>query len=274
MSVRSVLRRLENANATVEQEPGVPCTVPRRPDPDAIAFCVACSRALKQLSIQALASMAGVSTSSIERIERGERVSDKTLRKVAVAVNQKEDAFTAERIPLSRDETERALIAWAAPYEGMTVVPVSHFTKQRQVRELSRCDGALIDGSRLDDDAQSLVADLREWIDLAGYIRATQEHDAFITSEPFPGICEFNREVLAAVREVERVGRATALTGCYDAEWVLPDPVNKASRTIPVRVGLMALFPKETDPCAIKRRILWAPEQIVYCLPREDTPAH
>ena len=142
--------------------------------------------------------MAGVSPSSIERIERGERVSDDTLRKVAVAVNQDEDAFTAERIPLCQDETERALEAWAAPYEGMTMVQVSHFTKQRQVRELSRCDGALIDGSRLGNDAQSLVADLREWIDLAGYIRATQEHDVFITSEPFTRMREFNREVLAA----------------------------------------------------------------------------
>ena len=207
--------------------------------------------------------MADVSPSSIERIERGERVSDDTLRKVAVAVNQDEDAFTAERIPLSQDETKRALEAWAAPYEGMTMVQVSHFTKQRQVRELSRCDGALLYSALLRDEARSLVEGLREWIDLAGFIRATHEHDAFITNEPFTRMREFNREVLAAVREVERVGRATALTGCYDAEWVMPDPVNAASDTMPVKVGLVAFFPRETDPCAIKRRILWAPEQIV-----------
>ena len=263
MSVRSVLRRAENAKATAEREPEISRSTPRRPPPDSIAFCVACSRALKQLSIQSLASMAGVSPSSIERIERGERVSDDTLRKVAVAVNQDENAFTAERIPLTQDEVERTLKAWAALYEGTVEVPVRPFTSQRQVRELSRCDGALIDGSRLNDDAQSVVADLREWIDLAGYIRATQENDAFATTEPFTGMREFNRDFLAAVREVERVGRATALTGCYDAEWVLPDPVNAASHAIPVKVGLVAFFPRETDPCAIKRRILWAPEQVV-----------
>ena len=41
------------------------------------------------------------------------------------------------------------------------------------------------------------------------------------------------------------------------------DPANAVSRTMPVKVGLVAFFPKETDPCAIKRRILWAPEQIM-----------
>ena len=126
-------------------------------------------------------------------IERGDRVSDDTLRKVAVAVNQDENAFTAERIHLSQDEVEQALEVWAAPYEGMTMVSVRHFTKQRQVPDLSRCDGAFVHSSHLREDGQSLVEDLREWIDLAGFIRATQEHDAFITTEPFTRMREFNR---------------------------------------------------------------------------------
>ncbi len=206
--------------------------------------------------------MAGVSPSSIERIERGERVSDATLRKVAVAVNQNEDAFTAERIPLGHDKVKQRLVAWAAPYEGMTMVSVSHFTKQRQVRELSRCDGALFHGSLLRDEAQSPLEALREWIDLAGFVRATQENDAFIRNEPFTRMREFNKDVLAAVREVERAGHATALTGCYDAEWLCTDSTTAASHAMPIKVGLVAFFPKEIDPCAIKRQILWAPKQI------------
>lgn len=262
MSISSVLKRSESTKSAAEAEP--PCTIPRRPDQSSIAFCVAWSREMKQLSVQALASMAGVSPSSIERIERCERVSDDTLRKVAVAVNQDEDAFTAERIPLNQDEVERALKAWVAPYEGMTMVPVRHFTKQRQVRDLSRCGGALVYSPHLREAAQPLVENLREWIDLAGFIRATQEHDAFITAEPFTRIRKFNRDVLAAIREIERVGHATALTGCYDAEGLYMDPVNTASRTMPIKVGLVAFFPKETDPCAIKRQFLWAPKQIEF----------
>ena len=262
MSIRSVLRRSQSTNSAAESE--TPCTIPRRPERSSIAFCVAWSREMKQLSIQALASMAGVSPSSIERIERGEHVSDDTLRKVAVAVNQDEDAFTAERIPLSQDGVEQVLEAWAAPYEGMTMVPVGHFTKQRQVRDLSRCDGALVHTSHLREDAQSLVEGLREWIDLAGFIRATQEHDAFITTESFTRMREFNKDVLATVREVERVGRATALTGCYDAEGLYVDPIDAAPRTMPIKVGLVAFFPKETDPCAIKRPFLWAPKQVEF----------
>ena len=262
MSIRSVLKRSESIKSAADSE--THCTIPRRPDRSSIAFCVAWSREMKQLSIQALAGMAGVSPSSIERIERGECVSADTLRKVAVAVNQDEDAFTAERIPLSHDEVEQALEAWAAPYEGMTMVPVGHFTKQRQVRDLSRCDGALIHSSHLREGAQTLVEGLREWIDLAGFIRATQEHEAFTNKEPFTRMREFNRDVLAAVREIERVGHATALTGCYDAEGLYLNPVNAASSTMPIKVGLVAFFPKETDPCAIKRQFLWASQQVEF----------
>ena len=70
--------------------------------------------------------------------------------------------------------------------------------------------------------------------------------------------------MLAAVREVERVGRATALTGCYDAEGLYVDPIDAAPRTMPIKVGLVAFFPKETDPCAIKRLFLWAPKQVEF----------
>lgn len=260
MSVRSVLNRFENTKSAAESE--IPCTIPRRPDRNLIAFCVACSREMKQLSIQALASMAGVSPSSIERIERGEHVSDETLRKVAVAVNQDEDAFTTERIPLSHDEVEQALKAWVAPYKETTVVPVGHFTKQRQVRDLSRCDGILVHSPHLREDAQSLVEGLREWFELASFIRVSQEHDSFIKTKPFTRMRELNRDVLAAVREIERVGYATALTGCYDAEGLYIDPINAASRTMPIKAGLVAFFPKATDPCAIKRQVLWAPKQL------------
>lgn len=262
MSIRSVLKRSESSKTSAESKK--PRTIPRRPARSSIAFCVACSREIKQLSVQALASMARVSVSSIERIERGERVSDEILHKVAIAVNQDEDAFTAKRIPLDHHEVEQALESWAAPYEGTTKVSVSHFTKQRQVRELSRCDAVLFHGSLLPDEAQPFLETLQEWIDLAGFIRATHEGDAFNRSEPFTRMREFNMDVLAAVREVERACHATALTGCYDAEWLCTDPTTATSNALPVKVGLVAFFPKETDPCAIKRQNLLVPRQIEF----------
>ena len=262
MSISSVLRRAKSIKSAAESE--IPCTIPRRPNRSLVAFCVVWSRTERQLSIQALASIAGVSPSSIERIERGERVSDDTLRKVAVAVNQDEDAFTAERIPRSQDEVEQALKAWASAYEGMIAVPVSHFTKQRQVRELSRCDGTLVYSPHLCEDAQPLVEGLREWFELANFIRVSQEHEAFIEKKPFTRMRELNRDVLAAVREIERVGYATALTGCYDAEGLYIKPKKAGFRTMPIKAGLVAFFPKETDPCAIKRQVLWAPKQLEF----------
>ena len=134
----------------------------------------------------------------------------------------------------------------------MTMVPV---TKQRQVRDLSRCDGILVYSPNLREDALSLVADLREWFELASFIRVSQEHDAFIKTKPFTRMRELNKDVLAAVHEIERVGYATALTGCYNAEGLYVGSI---------KVGLVAFFPKATDPCAIKRQFLWAPKQLEF----------
>lgn len=263
MSVHSVLKRMERTESAKDTE--TLDTVPKRPDPNLIAFCVAYSREMKQMSIQALASVAGVSLSSVERIERGEHVSDDTLRKVAVAVNQDEDAFIAERLPCSEEEAEQALLAsWVEPFKGMTMVSVAPFTKQLQVRSLSRSDGIIVHSAHLHEDAQSLVENLREWLDLASFIRATQEIDILNTGKSFTRMRELNRDVLAAVREIERVGCATALTGFYDAEGLYVSPTTATSTSMAIKAALVAFFPKATDPCAIKRQILWAPRKLVF----------
>ncbi len=51
-----------------------------------------------------LASMAGVSLSTIERVERGEQVRAGSLEKIALALGQEQHAFTRHRRQLSDDE--------------------------------------------------------------------------------------------------------------------------------------------------------------------------
>ena len=56
-------------------------------------------------------------------------------------------------------------------------------------------------------------------------------------------------------------GLSTTDSAALRARLIAPDPVNAVSPTIPVRVRLVAFFPKETNPCAIKRRIPWATDR-------------
>jgi len=266
MSLKSVLERLGSSGSLEDwwYKPVDP--TPRRPHRDSVAVFVAYGRDMKQLSTQALASMANVSVSSIERIERGEPVSDQVLENVAVALGQEEGAFTAVRRPLGLEAMVRQLEEHAAAFEGMVEVPVSHFTKHSQVRELSRCHAVIVEGSRLLDEAQPAVEVLREMLDFASFERVSLEGDLFPKPPSSFKFRELNEQILGAVCEVERIGYATALTGCYDAEMTFAGYAGDVAVPQPmaIRAGLVAFFPKMTDPCAVKRRVLYGPKEVQF----------
>ena len=70
-------------------------------------------------------------------------------------------------------------------------------------------------------------------------------------------------DVLAHVREIERRGHAVALAGTYQAETGLA--------ALPVAdVALVALFPRLSDPGAIKRRTLFAPARADLAAIRQE----
>jgi hypothetical protein len=85
----------------VEMGPGDP-NMARVPPKELIAFFVRWSRGLRQWKQHTLASFAGVALSTVERVERADRVSDACLDRIAVALGHEPGYLTTPRLPLDK----------------------------------------------------------------------------------------------------------------------------------------------------------------------------
>jgi DNA-binding XRE family transcriptional regulator len=101
-----------------------------RPEPEFTAKSVRFQRHIWGWKKETLASFAGVSLSTIERIERGDRVSDDCLDRVAVALGYKRGDFTEPRVPLSCEEATAFLKRCLEPFEGTRWIDVEPVRKQ------------------------------------------------------------------------------------------------------------------------------------------------
>ena len=224
------------------------------PEPEFLAAFVRFQRFLRDWKQVALASFAGVSLSTVERVERGEPVSNEYLDRIAIAFGYQKGDFTEPRVPMSANEFNSALSRWLAPFEGRCWIDVEPIRKHRQIRNFADCHTYLIDGGRIDEKFSDDITQLWEWIDLVSFVR-----DDFIER----GAREKRRverrklynEVLAHIHEIERRAYSVALGGVYEAKTNVP-LLPKAN------VAVIGFFPKMTDPGAIRRRTLCVPEQI------------
>lgn len=227
---------------------------PEAPSPGAIAEFVRLSRNLAGWKKATLASVANVSLSTVERVERGDAVSEESLEKVAIALRQKPGAFTAPRMKLSDAEAAAALVEKFAWLGEMAPVAVAPLRKQAQLRLLSDAVVGLVDHD-LGADAQDDIANLREWIGLVSFVRA--EHEGLIGGD-FRRETNLRRlyaDVLAFVRDLERRRRCVCLVGAYK-------PETRARDFQDVSVGVIAVKSKAQDPVAANRRTLFAPAKI------------
>lgn len=248
MSVKSVMEHWARKGMFEESfiRDGTPC----KPGPDVIGFIVAWDRELKQLSMEALASLANVSVSTIERIERCETVSDTALRNVAVALGREEGAFVDVRVPLAPAEALTLLKESGQWIDETVEFSVQPLRTQRQLRAIADSAAILVDGSRLRDGLEDEIDNLRDYFGLASFLRAEQA--GLIQGDGEVKMRSFYGNVLNAVQAIERGGPALALAGTYQAKVGQGNPMAGSL----VTVGVVAFFPKRTDPCASKRPVL------------------
>jgi transcriptional regulator with XRE-family HTH domain len=227
---------------------------PEEPSPEVVAFFVRLTRSLAGWKKATLASVANVSLSTVERVERGDAVSTESLDKLAVALRQPPGAFTEPRIKLSDAEAAAALAEKWAWIGEMVPVAVSPLRKQAQLRELSNTVVGIVDHD-LGDGAQDDITDLREWIGLVSFVRA--EHEGLIGGD-FRREANLRRlygDVLTFVRDLERRQRCVCLVGAYK-------PETRARDFQDVSVGIISVKSKVQDPAAANRTILFAPAKI------------
>src|ERR1700675_2746254 len=83
--------------------------IPQIPPPELIGFCVRWERGLRQWKRSTLADFACVSVSTIERVERGEKVSDEALDRIARGLGREPGYFTAPRYRLGPEQAVASL---------------------------------------------------------------------------------------------------------------------------------------------------------------------
>ena len=231
MTVDEILDAILKMDAT-------PPDQPRSPPAELLAFFVRWERHLHQWKQRTLADFACVSLSTVERVERAEKVSDECLDRIAVALGHDRGYLTTPRLPMGQ---EKAITEFVEKFGELAPVPVRRLSTQSQVRQFGNCHGCLIHRSEVGVIHDDLVSELAEWLDLASFVIGCS--DMFAPSRESRRR-KLYANILGCVRRLEESG-LNVLGGVLDA----PQP------GIPDwKVAVMAITPKRTDPGAGKRR--------------------
>lgn len=240
MSLKTVLNRAADVELADDGQP-------RKPPLDSVAFSVAVTRRLRNWKKTTLADFARVSLSTVERVERGEPVSEEALDRIAQAFGLQPGHYTTPRVALSREQAEAEFMA---VHGNRLPMEVSRFTTQAQIREASRCDAYLMFAPDLPETYRAEIESLGEYLDLVSFCLAEQSDGIPMSDTARRPLYD---NTLAVVRELERRG-VTVLIGYLDA----PQP------NVPDwRVCIVSLTSRLTDPGAPQRKMMFVDKRVV-----------
>jgi transcriptional regulator with XRE-family HTH domain len=218
-----------------------PTDTPIVPPLELIAFFVRCARGLRQWKQSTLADFAGVSLSTVERVERGERVSNECLDRIAVGLGYARGYFTEPRIPRPPQDAATEMVKRFGELEPVKVQPLRTHS---QVRTIADCHGFLIHRPNVGEAYDGHVCALTEWLDLASFILGSPDVGAAASEDGCRR--ELYNSILACVQDIEQSG-LTVLCGMVDA------PQEGFSDW---KIAVVSFTPKISDPGARKRRVL------------------
>ena len=218
-------------------------TAPRAPAPDTIAEFVKLQRSFYGWKRETLAAFAQVSVSTVERVERGETVRASSLEKLALALNQARDVFTAERVPLSQAEALALLVNHFSYLNGTVPVDVAPLRHEAQLRALTDTEVAIVTSDLEGENAACEIDGLREYLDLTSFVRA-EDGTLLPKRQRSFRLRALYKNVLEAALEIERKYKAVCLAGAYEAK-------SSTSGHDVVRVGVIAVRSRERNPAAM-----------------------
>lgn len=221
----------------IKELPNKPVDVPTAPPVELVAMVVRWGRHLKQWKATTLADFARVSLSTVERVERGDKVSDDALDRIAQALGYEQGAFTTPRLPIGPEKAAEQMVETYGHLEPLAVTPMK---THKAIRDAARCQAYLIHRPDVPNTYDTEIANLGEWLDLASFVLSEMMED----SPSERGRRDLYNDILGCVAELERRG-LTVLSGVMAAPQPgLPD----------WKVAIVSVTPRLTDPGAPKRR--------------------
>jgi transcriptional regulator with XRE-family HTH domain len=245
MSKKDLLNGKGRLDLTGSSEPG------RIPTAEAVGFVVSSARKLCQWKRSTLADFARVSLSTVERVERGEKVSEEALERITEAFGLDRGYLTG---PLFRKSFGEVVAEFVAAFRDMTPVSVKPLRLQRQIRVLAKCHSFIAYRRHVGDEYDKEVTELTEWLHLASGLFST----------PDPSERGRRRElyssVLDSVRRLEARG-VTVLAGVMET----PQP------SVPDwKMAVISLTSKLFDPGALKRKVVLVDRRYLAQLPPRE----
>ena len=231
MSVQNLFDRIAQLPKTASGTVAVP-------PPEIVGFHVRMSRGQMNWKVPTLADFARVSVSTVERIERGEKVSDEALERIGAAFGFAAGYYFKPRKTLTTADAAEKIVEDYGDTEAASVEP---FALHRHVREASDCHALIVLGPNLSSAYDGDIATLKEWMELAAYVLSNDVEPAKDAPSRRREFCD---SVIAHVRAMERRG-LTILFGTMSAPWRGPTFL---------KVVVLAISPKLSDLGASKRR--------------------
>ncbi|GAA4772655.1 hypothetical protein GCM10023219_19810 [Stakelama sediminis] len=218
-------------------------------DEAAIANFVKLQRTIYGWKQDMLAAEAGVSLATVSRIERGVKVRETQLRKIARALGKPEDEFLRAHIRPSAEEAAANFVEMFAWTEGRIPISVAPLRTELQLRTMLATFSLLFD-SDLGGGAAGDLAELREWLDLASFVQAEREGVIGLKPDRDFRVRPLWRDVLNCVERLERTHAAVVLTGTYVAE-----PMAGGE---PISIAVLVIRSRRCNPAASRITTLWA----------------
>lgn len=210
------------------------------PPPELVGFIIMWQRSLRHLKKATLASMAGVSLSTLERVERGEKVAIESLDRIGIALGHDAGYFTSPREPLSQCDAAQQFVD---TYKHTVAVKVRPLRTHSQVRALARCHCYMPYAPEETEEHKEGARELAEWFDLAAFLTGRQH--SYQSHEDSPRRKLYD-DILSCAARIER-GGSNILTGVMDAPQTnVPD----------WKVGVISITSKSRDPGGLKRRVI------------------
>ena len=231
MPLRSLFDRL----VALPPPQGVAKHVP----PEIIAFNVSVSRKLRAWKQSALADLAGISLSTVERIERGEKVQPEALEKVGATFGFEPGYYTAPRKPLT---PEQMAAPEHNPYPHVAPVQVSPLDSRAKLRRLAACDvlvHAPLDGPA---DRPDLVSGLFELLEFLAFRLAAP---SILPKSALGGLRVLYRAIFDHLDVMRRAGYG-----------VICGVETETDRDPARRVGVIGIAKRANDPGVLARKIL------------------
>ena len=187
-----------------------------------------------------------------------------SLSRLAVALGFPADYLTAPRQRLSEEDALRRLTNSVSWMEGKVEVPVARLTTERQLREIASTD-LIVFGSDLDEAASVDLDELREWIDLIGFMHHRQNGLIGPMPERNFRFRDLYKDVLQHLDRMQFRHKAVCMVGKYTAETDSPALTTAT-------IAVISLRSKIRNPAAAKLTSAWCEQKVSWKAAMEHTP--